>query len=80
MSDDIRHHYETLPDGRTLSFFLNATTGLVVVDAVEKDERYGNEFVRVHIPPPLATRTKRKLDAAPAVVRKDGSHRRNVRG
>ena len=39
-----------LPDGRSVSFFLNKRTGLVVVDVIDADEEGGNEFVRTHVP------------------------------
>jgi hypothetical protein len=35
-----------LPDGRSVQFFLNRDTGLVVIDVVNKNGKGGNEIFR----------------------------------
>jgi hypothetical protein len=42
----IYRHYHDLPDGRVVSLFVNDTTGLIVVDLVDADERGGVEICR----------------------------------
>ena len=41
-----RHAYVKLPDGRTVSLFVNIETNLVVLDIVNKNERGGIEVYR----------------------------------
>lgn len=51
----------TMPDGRTLSLFVNRERGLVVADIGEKSGDCGTEFVRRTIPPPLTPSEKRRI-------------------
>ena len=41
-----RHAYVPLPDGRTVSLFVNVETNLVVLDIVNADELSGREVYR----------------------------------
>ena len=54
-----------LKDKRSLSFFFNEATGLLVIDVVEADGHYGNEIVRIDIPAPMSDTEKAELDALP---------------
>lgn len=44
-----RHCWVELPDGRTVSFFVNVNTALVVVDIVDADEKGGIEILRRNV-------------------------------
>ena len=46
LPDNIKRDYHRLPDGRTVIFFLNTATGLIVVDVVDADEKSGVEVFR----------------------------------
>jgi len=48
MEDKIKRLRVKMNDGRTLSLFVNINSGLFVADAIDKDEKYGNEFVRMN--------------------------------
>lgn len=46
---ECRYRYVSLPDGRTVSLFVNPNTGLIVVDVVAKDEQSGVEILRQNV-------------------------------
>lgn len=41
-----RHAWQELPDGRTVQFFVNVETNLVVVDVIDADAKGGIEILR----------------------------------
>lgn len=48
-SSPTRYAWQDLPDGRSLQFFVNVQTGLVVVDLIDADEEGGTEILRRNV-------------------------------
>jgi hypothetical protein len=65
-ASELFYAWVKLPNGKTVSLFVNRETGLVVVDVVRKDERGGNEILRTTVDR-VVMPTKRQLDAAEVV-------------
>lgn len=45
---DMKVFREQMKDGRTLQIFVNKDSGIIVADAIDEDEKYGNEFIRIN--------------------------------
>lgn len=50
-----------LPHGKSVSFFVNRETGLVVVDVIDADEKGGVEILRHQVQPHQRRRAARKV-------------------
>jgi hypothetical protein len=61
--DKIERWLTKLHDGRTLSIFLNKDKdgGLFVVDLIDKNGKFGNEFIRMNLENVPAGRPEKKL-------------------
>jgi len=47
-NNNLFHSGITLPNGRSVTFFVNRETGVVVVDIVAKNGKSGNEVLRIN--------------------------------
>lgn len=58
---EILYVWVKMKDGRTLDVFFNRENDLLVVDVHEKRGKFGNEVVRMTLPPPIDAETRRRL-------------------
>jgi hypothetical protein len=58
--DPLVCHSVVMPDGRTVQFFLNMESRLIVVDVFDADERGGVEYARFNFPKSIVPNQKQE--------------------